>query len=97
MQLRQIMIALLLPAMGACAQFPSVDASVSDRARQADFPTLLPMDQLTQYNTPPQIDDALVGSLEARVANLRARAARLRGQVISQQTRQYLQDGAARL
>lgn len=58
--------------LSACAQFPALDDTISDAARNAPYPTLEP---LPDAQTGVAIAEP---TLNARIAALQARAARLR-------------------
>ncbi len=73
-------------AVSGCADFPALDAAVSARALAADYPRILPIDDLLA-KVPAAGQDYGIGSLAARAANLRVRALRLRGPVIDTSTR----------
>jgi hypothetical protein len=63
---------ILMLCLSACAQFPALEGSITDTARQAPYPTLQPLP--TTLEAVPTADD----TLDARIATLQARAARLR-------------------
>lgn len=62
----------ILFCLSACAQFPALDGSISDAARNAPYPTLQP---LPDASAGVPVADT---TLNARIAALQARAARLR-------------------
>ena len=68
--------------IAGCAQFPEVDATLSEQAREADFPTLAPMDQVLADAGSTEIDDESIEAIEKRADSLRARASALQGQVL---------------
>lgn len=69
-QMRYIFVFIL--ALGGCAEFPALDGTISDAARDAPYPTLGPLpDDLLQTT---QDDSALT----AQIAALNARADLLR-------------------
>lgn len=78
-----------------CAQFPDLDAAISDQARRADYPALVPAEELTARVDEPRIDENAADTLSARVARLRARAQSLRGSVLDSPTRARLQTDIA--
>lgn len=81
------MIVLPFLALTACTTFPELDAVVSDEARASAYPTLIPLDDLTDTSDAVLITDTTVQELDNRLSRLRARAARLRGPVIDAPTR----------
>lgn len=87
--------AAVLLGLPGCAQFPRLDAAISDAARAAPYPDLLPIGHLRAATATPDPGSAAgpAGELAARVAALRARAARLRGPVIPPQERARMQRG----
>ncbi|MEL6682023.1 MAG: hypothetical protein AAFQ09_05190 [Pseudomonadota bacterium] len=60
---------LVLPC---CTEFPALDDTISDAARDAPYPDLQPLPTLAPAQSAPG------ASLEARIAALQARADRLR-------------------
>ena len=90
----------LLPAvalMAACASFPELDAVISEEARRADYPVLVPAQGLLAKRGDGTITEATGAALQARATNLRARAALLRGQPIDDETRLRLRARLRRL
>lgn len=72
-----IVVGLLFCA--GCAKIPALDETVDPAALRADYPVILPLDQvLAETQGRPATPDAADG-LEARTDALRARAAALRG------------------
>lgn len=70
--------------LGACTQFPELDAHVSPAAEKADFPKLVPLEPLLAARTGGENPGPEIAqNLSSRVAALRARANRLRGSVLS--------------
>lgn len=68
--------AILLGGLGACTQFPELDAVQTPGVATAAYPDLLPIEDL--LNGPvPEADAAAIASVQGRVSALRARAARL--------------------
>ncbi|MEM8537202.1 MAG: hypothetical protein AAGF56_04995 [Pseudomonadota bacterium] len=63
---------LMLAWLTACAEFPALDGTISDAARDAPYPTLTPIP------VSPQQGVDVTADLQARSAALQARAARLR-------------------
>jgi len=82
-------------ALAGCADFPALDASVSDRARQADYPKILPLEAFFRQTARPSAS-FLTGPLPTRARNLRARAQALRGPVIDPASRARMQAALAR-
>jgi hypothetical protein len=69
--------------LAGCAQFPVLDEAVPEHAEAADFPALIPIEQIMDG----ALVDATAGQTEsdrltARAARLRARAARLRNTAV---------------
>ncbi len=62
----------VLIVLAACGKFPDLDDTISDRVRGAEFPQLVPLDQLLD------IAFASAGGAQAEAAGLAVRAARLR-------------------
>lgn len=83
--------------LAGCADFPALDGTVSNRAQNAAFPRLLPMDTLLAQV--PARDPARfgAGNLPGRARALQARARVLRGHaVIDPATRARLMQAVAR-
>lgn len=77
--------------LGACSQFPELDGQISEEARSAPFPDLVPTSELRQEARTPVTSQAKQKKLDARAASLRNRAARLRGSVLSQSSKARLE------
>ncbi|MEL6838727.1 MAG: hypothetical protein AAFP85_05510 [Pseudomonadota bacterium] len=58
--------------LAGCAEFPALDDSITDAARDAPYPTLQPLPGIADQ---PKTADT---TLDARIAALQDRAARLR-------------------
>lgn len=78
----------------ACAEFPQVDAVLTQGGPVAEYPTLVPFEQLLTSPAPrlAETDDE---TLRTRGAALDARADALRRPVIDPQTRDRMNDGVA--
>lgn len=63
---------LLLVPFCACADFPELEGTIGDAARQAPYPTL------TEIPAAPAATGTEDAALRARIASLQARAARIR-------------------
>ena len=76
----------------ACAEFPEVDAALKAGDPVADYPALLPFEELLpdQDTGLTETDDDI---LLARAADLRNRANGLRSPVIDSDTRDRMDDG----
>ncbi len=90
-----ILLLVILPISG-CTDFHELDGQISAQARAADFPSLLPLDQILSGAQDVQITPETTAGLSARLARLRARAARLRGPVLSRSDRQQLRAAVQR-
>ena len=73
-----LMLASLLAAAG-CSDFPQLDGVVSERARAADYPRILPLDQLLSG---ARGTGSGLGTLPARLSNLRGRAYAMRSRPV---------------
>lgn len=92
--MKWLVISALL--VSACARFPELDATVNTSAENADFPALIPIDDiLAQPNNAAASGENPSADIAARVARLRARAARLRGSIVDPATRTRMQSGVA--
>ena len=69
---------LMTLALAACSTVPNLDARISESARNAEYPTLKPIDEVLSNNRPARLDDSDAARFQTRVARLKARAARLR-------------------
>ncbi|MCO4846707.1 MAG: hypothetical protein KC448_01895 [Yoonia sp.] len=90
---------LALAALGACADFPDLDARVDAATRDAAYPTLPPLDPLiaraSALKTSGQITAASVAAFDVRIANLRAKSVRLRAPIIDAATLARMRRGVA--
>ncbi|MCR9107846.1 hypothetical protein [Marivita sp. XM-24bin2] len=86
--------AALIPGflLAACTEFPEVDAVLATGERQAEYPALLPFEDLVaqQDSELTEVDDDV---LIRRAENLRNRANGLREPVIDPDTRDRMDDG----
>ncbi len=64
---------VMICGLTACTQFPALDGTISDAARDAPYPQLTPIPSFPQSNV-----DTAENELQARLAVLNARAERLR-------------------
>ena len=78
--------------LGACAQFPELDGTVTPDLQDADFPALVPLEPLLATSDRAAADPAeTTQKLESRVAALRARAAALqRREIVDENAEQRL-------
>ncbi len=95
--IRAIAVLSIAASLGACTAFPQLDASISADAKNADFPALLPAEDLrAQVATGPiepreQPILAQAEQIDNRANALRARAASLKqGDVIDEESRDRL-------
>ncbi|MDO5759209.1 MAG: hypothetical protein Q4P24_17460 [Rhodobacterales bacterium] len=79
-----------------CAQFPQLDATVTDAARAAPYPDLVPLASLRSRMDFPGVDADALPAIEERVADLKSRAEDLQGDVIDSATRQRMRAGVHR-
>ena len=79
-----------------CSDFPQLDNAVSETARNADFPGIVPKSQILANANDVQISPQTTAGIRNRASGLRARAARLRGPVLSSATRARLRAAMAR-
>ena len=90
MKLRPFALLLASAALAACAQFPELEDAGSKEAWDADFPELLPVEDLRATAPDPIIEEDTGSGLESRADRLRARAARLKGSVVDPATKTRL-------
>lgn len=82
----------------ACISYPQLDLPDGAIADRSDRPRLLPFAEILAIDVaPPQIDRALIQTLEARVARLRARAAAMRRSALTTAERTRIRQAVARL
>lgn len=86
--------AVLIPVflLASCAEFPEVDAALATGEPQAEYPALLPFEDLVAQQNgefTAADDDVLI----RRAEDLRSRANGLRGPVIDRGTRDRMDDG----
>lgn len=65
--------------VGACTQFPDLDASETPGVAEAPYPALVPLETLTTAAAPPRAQPEMIEDVTARAAALDARAERLQG------------------
>lgn len=82
-------IALALALAACTASLPDIDATISETARTADYPTLQPLPDLIARSEAGSTVEVQTQALIGRVARLKARASALKGRSII--------DGATRL
>lgn len=77
--MRLTVAALPLMLVAACAQFPDVDAVTDAEVAQAEYPVLLPVEDILPEDQ-PRLDEDSEGELEARIRRLKRRANDLKSQ-----------------
>ncbi len=80
--------------LGGCSTFPQLDAAISDEALSADYPTLVPTEELrVAAATGPIVprEPVTAPQIDTRAASLKARAASLRGDVIDAASKERLE------
>ncbi len=82
--------------LGACSDFPQLDDAVSPAAKNAPYPSLVPIDQALTNAQDVQITADSVSTLQARLNGLKTRATRAKRPVIDTETRKRLQDAIDR-
>jgi len=94
MKRRFFTLILLVPALGACTQFPDLDHTQTTRLENADYPALVPIEPILARASAPSVDPAREqAALNSRLAALRARASRMRGSVLTGAEKQRLANG----
>lgn len=68
-----------LTGLSACAKFPELDAAISDEAKAADYPNLVPASQIAKRRTDGRLKADEGAQLLARAERLRKRGEILRG------------------
>ena len=86
----------IVALLGACSDFPQLDDAVSPAAKNAPYPSLIPMDQALANAQDVQITDETVSTLNGRLNGLKNRATRAKRPVIDDETRNRLQDAIDR-
>lgn len=72
-------LVFLAASLAGCVQFPEIDDATNQVARDAEYPTLIPLDPVLENITAAQLDTSdTQEQLESRAAGLNARAAALR-------------------
>lgn len=95
--MRPLLPLLAAALLSACTDFPQLDAAISAEARRADYPALVPANDLLGKRSDGTITEATGLALQARATNLQARARLLRGQPIDEETRLLLRARLRRL
>ncbi len=93
MRSTRLIFAFLALSLSGCATFPELDATLSEEAKEADYPRLMPIGELTAAAPAARITEQTASRLNGRVSALRARAARLRGSVVDSATKRRMQAG----
>ena len=84
--------------LAGCTDFPQLDAAVSDKARAAAYPELVPTEGLLAKRGNNRVDENTGPDLLARAERLKARAKLLRGiEVVNDDTRRRLAGPLRRL
>ncbi len=94
MPYRHVLLLLVLPVLGACAEFPELSGATPVSAL-AVAPELVPLDGLIAQASGGQLTETTGTALAARASRLRARAALMRGPVTEPQTRARLEAAIA--
>lgn len=83
-----------LTLMGACAQFPALDRTVTPQLEAAAYPDLVPLAPVLAAAEAGGVEpEQATANIDRRVAALKSRAARLRGSILSGPERQRLAKG----
>ncbi len=93
MHRRFALVLAMTAALAGCARFPALEATVSDEARAAPYPDLVPVEQISAQVSAPRVQEPGNRALAVRAARLRARAAQLRGSVIDPAEQDRLRRG----
>ena len=76
----RIVTLILAVSLSACTQFPQLDAAVSDRARSADYPSLIPAERIAaKRDSGGRLQEGDGEALLARADRLHERGRILRG------------------
>lgn len=83
-----------LTMLGACAQFPALDRTVTPQLEAAAYPDLVPLAPVLAAAEAGGVEpEQATANIDRRVAALKSRAARLRGSILSGPERQRLAKG----
>jgi hypothetical protein len=98
MLIRPALLLATVVGLTGCANIPDVGGADAAAARNAPYPTLIPLDDVLSaaQRTPAQITPATIATTNDRIARLRARAASLRGPVVDAGTRSRMRAASAR-
>lgn len=88
-----VFLALTAVFATGCTQFPELEDTVSEEARNAPYMSLEPVENLRAGVPENRIEDTDTEAMEARIARLRTRAARLSGSVVDSRTRSRMSRG----
>ena len=95
----RFILLLALANLGACANFPDLDARVSAAIRDASYPKLEPLGPLIArveiLDTSDWVIPTFVVALNVRINNLLAKSTRIRGPVIDIATHNRMVRGVA--
>ena len=77
-----------------CTPIPELDATLSQDAKDADFPALVPIETILRPGPPPQEDsENLREDLEARRESLQRRASALNAPIVDAETQDRMNAG----
>lgn len=83
-----------LTMLGACAQFPALDRTVTPQLEAAAYPDLVPLAPVLAAAEAGGVEpEQATANIDRRVDALKSRAARLRGSILSGPERQRLAKG----
>ena len=87
-----LLIPITLALLAGCGEVPDLQAADSDYVKQADYPTLVPIEDLGIKTEADETTNEATG-LASRAQALRNRARRLQGEVIDDADKKRLEQG----
>ncbi|MBM7069321.1 hypothetical protein [Actibacterium sp. 188UL27-1] len=93
--MRQVVAFFGLVLCGACAQFPSIDQTVTLAGQAAPFPQIVNIDPLLAEAANTTVTPDTTAAIEARAAAARARGAALNRPVVSDRDRARMDQAVA--
>ncbi|WP_420862948.1 hypothetical protein [Algirhabdus cladophorae] len=94
MLIRALFFGLML-ACASCTQFPELDETVSKQEQMQDFPSLVPLKDITTAANAVSITPDTTKVVQDRLERLQAKADRLRGPVLTRRERDRLAQSIA--
>lgn len=83
-------LCLMCLVLASCTQFPDLDNTLTAEEEAQDYPTLLPLSQITSAANSITITEATTQAVQSKLDTLKAKAEVLRNPVLSRAERRRL-------